>query len=143
MKFIMLIVLALSLAFVGCTKEKAEKVINDAKIKAADTVGAAVEKELKEAFVEINISGVDCQAEAVDIGAKATEKVRDFLKVKSAESFNKSLAGSLVPQVCGYVMENVFPELVSKVDTEYVCLRQLGSDKLSKVGKDLCNGLDL
>ena len=129
--------LSLSLLTVSCSS----KSVNDAKVSAAKKAGDAVEKELKEAFASVSIENVDCNVEAKKIGGKVEEKVADLLKVKT--EVNKSFASAVVPQVCSFVINSVFPELVNKVDTEYVCLKQLGSDKLKKVGTDLCNGLDL
>lgn len=145
MKSLSILMLLITLMLsVSCSKEKASEVINDAKIKAADTVGAAVEKELKEAYIGVSIDGVDCNAEAVKAGSYASDKVKDFLKVQSENNLaSRSAIGSLVPVVCEYVVSNVFPELINKVDTEYVCMKSAGAAKIQKVGSDLCASIDL
>lgn len=145
MKLLTMLVLGLCLLLsFGCSKEKVADAVNDAKIKTADTVGAAVEKELKEAYGDTEVSGVNCQEEAVKLGGVAADKIKDFLKVREEQQVAaRSAVGSLVPIVCNYVVETIFPEQLAKVDTEFVCLKQLGQDKITKVGKDLCAGIDL
>ena len=144
MKFITMLLLALSVTMFSCSKEKVAEAVNDAKIKTADTMGAAVEKELKEAYGDMSVGEVNCQDEAVKLGGLTSEKVKEFLKVKQEEqSMARSAVGSLVPIVCNYIITDIFPEQLAKVDTEYVCLKQLGQDKITKVGKDLCSAIDL
>lgn len=145
MKLITMLMLALCLTLsFGCSKDKVETAINDAKIKTADTIGAAVEKELKEAYVGVAVEGADCEAEAVKIGGLTSDKVKDFLKVKEEQSLTqKSVAGSVLPGVCNYVVSSVFPELINDIKSDYVCLKAAGAVKISKVGKDLCSAIDI
>lgn len=139
-----LLTVVVSLLVVSCSKDKASEVLNDAKIKTAETVGAAVEKELKEAYVGVVVEGVDCNEEAVEAGAYTSDKIKDFLKVKEEQMLSsRSAIGSLVPIVCEYVVSDIFPELISKVDTKYKCMVAAGSAKITKVGSDLCASIDL
>lgn len=135
-----LFTVALSLLVVSCSKTK--EVLNDAKIKSATVVGAAVEKELKEAYAGISIENVDCNEEAVKLGDVAEAKVKDLLGVQT-QSLNKSLAGSIVPTVCKLVVDEILIPQLNKVDTEYVCLKAAGSEKIGKVGTDLCASIDI
>jgi len=133
-----------SMMFTSCSSTK----VNDVKVKVAEKVQVAVEKELNEAFDGVSISGVDCKAESSMIGEKVYSKLADFLKVKPAPVVGASLTASstvssLVPVLCGMVVEQVFPVLIRDDSGKYACLRNIGAVKLEKVGKDLCSAIDL
>jgi hypothetical protein len=133
-KFLVLVLLGVFA--VGCSSSK----VNEMKDKVALKMSVAVEKELKEAYSGVEIVGVDCNAEAEEIGKNVYDEVSKFLKVKKSQ---KSAVSSLVPVLCNMVVEQVFPVLIRNPDGEYACLREVGSEKLEKVGKDLCNAIDL
>lgn len=139
--FLVFGILALSI-FTSCSSQK----INDFKIEAAEKVGIAVEKELSEAYASVSIEGVDCKAEAKMIGEKIEENVLDVLKAKetveNAGLTQKSL-GSVVGPICSFVVSKAIPSLLIDNTDKYACLRALGSEKLVKVGQDLCVAIDL
>lgn len=132
--------LAIPLLFlvVGCSSTKVEEIKN----KVAVKVSVAVEKELKEAYDGVEIVGVDCMVEAEEIGENVYNEVSRFLKIKESAK-QKSVAGELVPVLCNLIVDQVFPMLIKDPDGEYACLRSVGSDKIEKVGKDLCSAIDL
>lgn len=128
--------------FVSCSSQK----VNDFKIETAKKFGDATEKELKEAYASVSIEGVDCNAEAELIGEKVEKEVLELLKAKQATEdaglTQKSL-GSVVGPVCSFVVSKAIPALLIDNSDKYACLRNVGADKLVKVGDDLCNAIDL
>lgn len=131
---IMVCVLALS-AF-SCSSTK----VNEMKDKVAMKMSVAVEKELLEAYDGLEVVGVDCVQEASEIKSNVYDEVSKFLKVKKSQ---KSAVSSLVPLLCEMVVSEVFPVLIQDPEDKYACLREIGSIKLEKVGKDLCSAIDL
>ena len=145
MKFLVLTVLALSL--VSCSSS----VVNDYKIKASNSVGQAVEHTLAAQYVNVTVEGKDCVAEAKVTGEVAKVKVMELLKAKETliassvqdKAFASRSVGSVVPMLCSFVISNVLPGLINDNASEYACLRALGSDKMVKVGNDLCGLISL
>ena len=138
MKFLMMAFLALSL--VSCSSSKFKEKFNDVKLEVAKEGKEFVTKELKSEYASVEVEGANCESEAEKIGLKVEEKLISFLKAEQKEAalMNKSLSYTVLPTVCSFVVDKVVPELLEEVKTEYVCLRQVGSDKLVKIGKDLC-----
>lgn len=138
-----LLLIALMSLFVSCSSS----VVNDYKVKTADKVGSAVEHTLAAQYVNVSIAGVDCAAEAKLTGEAIKVKVLDLLKAKetliAANASDNNLAaksvGGVVPALCSFVISNAIPSLLKQVNSPYVCLKSLGSDKLVKVGNDLCS----
>lgn len=128
--------------FTSCSSKQ----VNDFKIETAEKFGAGVEKELKEAYAGVSIDGVDCNAEAVLIGEKVEAQVLELLKAKQvtedAGLSQKSL-GSVVAPICSFVVSKAIPSLLIDDSDKYACLRVVGSEKLVKVGQDLCEAIDL
>jgi len=143
-KLLILVSIGSLMFFTSCSSTK----INDSKIKAAEGLGRAVEKELAEEYASLVIDN-DCNAEAKLIGEKAKEKVLELLKAKETvdssalKSASFASAGGVVPVLCTFVVQSVLPPLIKDGSSEYACLRALGAEKISKVGLDLCNAIDL
>lgn len=124
--------------------------VNDYKIKAADKVGVAVEHSLAAQYSNVAVEGKDCIAEAKATGEVAKVKVMELLKAKetliAANANDKSLSrsvGSVVPVLCSFVVSSVLPALLNDSSSDFACLRALGSDKIVKVGDDLCGLINL
>jgi len=128
---------------VSCSSEK----VNDFKIKAAEKAGEAVEKELSKEYTSISVIGVDCQAEAREIGVKVKVEVLELLKAKeqlaSSKMIDKSFGGGVVPVICSFVIENVLPAVLNDSESEYACLRSLSSEKLVVLSKRLCEAIKI
>lgn len=137
----LLFILPVFLMF-SCSNQK----VNDFKIQTAEKFGAGVEKELNEAYASVSIEGVDCAAEAKEIGEKVEKEVLELLKAKQATEdaglTQKSL-GSVVGPVCSFVVSKAIPALLIDNSDKYACLRNVGAEKLVKVGEDLCQAIDL
>lgn len=141
MKTILLVILAMMA--VSCSGEK----VNDFKIKAAEKAGEAVEKELSKEYTSVSVIGVDCQAEAKEIGVKVKVQVLELLKAKenlsSSKQIDKSFGGEVVPVICSFVVEHALPALLNDAESEYACLRSLGSEKLVEMSRKLCSAIKL
>lgn len=131
------------LFIVSCSSFKDK--FNDVKLEVAKKGKDFVTKELKSEYADIedkdSFPAAVCDSEAEKIGLRVEEKLVDFLKAeqKEAAMVNKSLTASVLPAVCNFVASSVVPRVLEGVNTEYVCLKEVGSDKLVEIGKDLCD----
>lgn len=139
MKLVTLMLLAFTFAFTGCSSFKDK--FNDVKLDIAKEGKEFVTKELKSEYADVVVEGVNCDSEAEAIGIKVEEKLISFLKAeqKDAAIKNKSLTSAVLPAVCSFVAGSIVPELISGIKTEYVCLKEVGADKMIEIGKDLCD----
>jgi len=114
---------------------------NDVKLDVAKEGKVFVTKELKDAYSSIQVEGANCESEAEAIGIKVEEKLLTFLKYeqKQAAMVDKSLTAKVLPAVCNFVISSIVPEVIDSIKTEYVCLREVGGDKMVEIGKDLCD----
>lgn len=137
MKFLMLVVMSFFLVSCSNLKDK----FNDVKLDVAKEGKVFVTKELKSAYSSIQVEGANCESEAEAIGIKVEEKLLTFLKYeqKQAALVDKSLTAKVLPAVCNFVISSIVPEVIDSIKTEYVCLREVGGDKMVEIGKDLCD----
>lgn len=135
----LLTIAMLSLSLVSCSNLKDK--FNDVKLDVAKEGKDFVTKELKSSFVDVHVDGANCESEAEAIGLKVEEKLISFLKAeqKSAAMVDKSLSATILPVVCNFVVSNIVPEIVDGIETKYVCLKEVGADKMIGIGKDLCD----
>jgi len=139
----LLIIGTASFALASCSSFKDK--FNDVKLDIAKEGKEYTTKELKSEFAKVQdreaLQGVSCESEAEKIGLRVEEKLISFLKAeqKEAAMINKSLSSAVLPAVCTFTVNVVMPQLIKGADTEYVCLREVGSDKLIEIGKDLCD----
>lgn len=137
MKFLILIVISFVLMSCSSLKDK----FNDVKLDVAKEGKEFVTKELKDSYSSLEVEGANCESEAEAIGIKVEEKLLVFLKYeqKQAALVNKSLTAKVLPAVCNFVVSSIVPEIIDGIKTEYVCLKELGGDKMVEIGKDLCD----
>lgn len=137
MKFLMLIIMLVFLMSCSNLKDK----FNDVKLDVAKEGKDFVTKELKDAYSDLEVEGANCESEAEAVGIKFEEKLLVFLKAeqRQAAMVNKSLTAKVLPAVCNFVVTNIVPEIIDTIKTEYVCLREVGGDKMVEIGKELCD----
>tara|TARA_Y100001963_G_scaffold17759_1_gene21910 strand:- start:9876 stop:10286 length:411 start_codon:yes stop_codon:yes gene_type:complete len=120
----------------GCSGSQ----VNSYKVKVAEKAKAAVEKELNEAFMGLEIEGCDSEAEM--IGDKVYDKLISVLRADDKSAQKSAIGNALVQQVCGLAVSSI-GDLVLANSGDYKCLAAVGSEKLEKVGQDLCRAIDL
>lgn len=139
MKILMCLFLLLTIS--ACSSSKIKDGLNDVKLEIAKTAKVYTVKELKAEYSGLVVHSANCESEAEKLGLKMEERILGFLKAEQRASVmvDKSLSITILPVICNFVVSNVVPELLKGVETEYVCLSFVGSDKLVKIGKDLCD----
>ena len=139
MKRIMLLAL-LSFSFVLTSCSSLKDKFNDVKLDVAKEGKEFVTKELKSEYASSTQPAAVCESEAEKIGLKVEDGLIKFLKAeqKQAALQEKSLTANVLPAVCTFVVSQIVPEVIEGIKTEYVCLREVGGDKIVKIGEGLC-----
>lgn len=137
----------ISMLFVSCGSSK----VNDLKLDVASKIKKSVKKELTEAFAEIEVEGVDCNIEAEKHSMYFYNKVVKLLRVNEGESVQGMVAAnssaksvSSLQSACGFVFEKGFSYLIKRSGNSNLCLKKLGSVKLTDLGiKKVCKRIKI
>lgn len=134
------------LSVLALTVSCSSTAVNDFKITASNKAQTAVTSELELLYTNVSVPGVDCTAEAVAIGTDVHDKVFNLLKAKETlvqanmvAAPALTAAGTVVYEVCNYLVASVIPGYIKSVDAKYACLRSLSANAISKASGDLCS----